>query len=52
MGMTGRVLILNTYQQRAFSQVKLESHFYGAILWGFKSMKVVEDAKMMAKRCL
>ncbi len=50
MGMTGRILILNTYQWRALSQAKLESHFYGAILWGGNPMKVVEDAQMMAKR--
>ncbi len=50
MGMTGRILILNTYQWRALSQAKLESHFYGAILWGGNPMKVIEDAQMMAKR--
>jgi hypothetical protein len=50
MGMTGRVLILNTYQWRALTQAKLESFFYAAILWGGNPMKVVEDAQMMTKR--
>ena len=50
MGMTGRVLMLNTYQWRALTQAKLEPHFYAAILWGLNPMKVIEDAQMMAKR--
>jgi hypothetical protein len=50
MGMTGTILVLNTYQWRALKQAKLESHFYGAVLWGLNPMKVVEDAQMMAKR--
>ncbi|MFM9971938.1 MAG: hypothetical protein ACKVQK_26455 [Burkholderiales bacterium] len=50
MGMTGRVLIINTYQWRALKQAKIESHFYAAILWGLNPMKVVEDAQMMTKR--
>jgi len=50
MGMTGSVLLLNTYQWRALTQAKLESHFYAAVLWGLNPMKVVEDAQMMAKR--
>jgi hypothetical protein len=50
MGMTGTILVLNTYQWRALTQAKLESHFYAAILWGLNPMKVVEDAQMMAKR--
>lgn len=50
MGMTGRILIINTYQWRALAQAKLESHFYAAILWGLNPMKVIEDAQMMTKR--
>mgnify|MGYP003351498959 CR=1 FL=1 len=50
MGMTGRVLIINTYQWRALTQAKLEKFFYAAILWGMNPMKVVEDAQMMTKR--
>ena len=50
MGMTGRVLVLNTYQWRALAQAKLEPHFYAAILWGLNPMKVIEDAQFMAKR--
>ena len=50
MGMTGRILIINTYQWRALTQAKLESHFFGAILWGLNPLKVVEDAQMMTKR--
>jgi hypothetical protein len=50
MGMTGTILLLNTYQWRAISQTRLENHFYAAVLWGLNPMKVVEDAQMMAKR--
>jgi hypothetical protein len=50
MGMTGRILILNTYQWRALKEAKLEQFFYVAILWGGNPMKVVEDAQMIAKR--
>ena len=50
MGMTGTILVLNTYQWRALKQTKLEEHFYAAVLWGGNPMKVVEDAQMMAKR--
>jgi hypothetical protein len=50
MGMTGTILLINSYQWRALSQAKLENHFYAAILWGLNPMKVVEDAQMMAKR--
>jgi hypothetical protein len=50
MGMTGRVLVINTYQWRALTQTKMEPHFYAAILWGLNPMKVIEDAQMMSKR--
>jgi len=50
MGMTGTILVLNTYQWRALNQVKLQEPFYAAVLWGLNAMKVVEDAQMMAKR--
>ena len=50
MGMTGSILLLNTYQWRALKQAKLEQHFYAAVLWGGNPMKVVEDAQLMAKR--
>ncbi len=50
MGMTGTILVLNTYQWRALSQAKLQSFFYAAVLWGGNPMKVVEDAQMMVKR--
>lgn len=50
MGMTGRILLLNTYQWRALTAAKLEEHFYAAILWGGNPLKVVEDAQVMAKR--
>jgi hypothetical protein len=50
MGMTGRILLLNTYQWRAVTSTKLEEPFYAAILWGLNPMKVVEDAQLMAKR--
>ena len=50
MGMTGRIMLLNTYQWRALTAAKLEQHFYAAILWGGNPMKVVEDAELMARR--
>ena len=50
MGMTGRILLLNTYQWRALTAARLEEPFYAAILWGLNPMKVVEDAQIMAKR--
>ena len=50
MGMTGSILVLNTYQWRALTQAKLEQFFYAAVLWGGNPMKVVEDAQMIAKR--
>ena len=50
MGMTGTILVLNTYQWRALNQAKLEQFFYAAVLWGGNPMKVVEDAQMMVKR--
>jgi hypothetical protein len=50
MGMTGRILLLNSYQWRALTLAKLEQHFYAAILWGGNPLKVIEDAQLMAKR--
>ena len=50
MGMTGSILVLNTYQWRALRQTKLEEFFYAAVLWGGNALKVVEDAQLMAKR--
>ncbi len=52
MGMTGTILVLNTYQWRALTPAKLESFFYAAVLWGGNPMKVVDDAQMMLKRGL
>jgi hypothetical protein len=50
MGMTGSILLLNTYQWRALKQANLENYFYAAVLWGGNALKVVEDAQLMAKR--
>ena len=50
MGMTGQVIMRNTYQWRALVDAKLESFFYGAILWGKSPFKVIEDAQTMLKR--
>lgn len=50
MGMTGSMLVLNQYQWRAVTAVKLEEPFYAALLWGGSPLKVVEDATLMAKR--
>ena len=50
MGMTGSILLVNTYQWRALKQAKLENFFYAAVLWGGNPLKVVEDAELMAKR--
>ena len=50
MGMTGQVILVNQYQWRALADAKLESFFYGAILWGKNPFKVIEDAQMILKR--
>ena len=49
-GMTGQVILVNQYQWRALTDAKLETFFYGAILWGKSPFKVIEDAQMMLKR--
>jgi hypothetical protein len=48
--MTGQVILVNQYQWAALNQAKLESFFYGAILWGKSPFKVIEDAETMVKR--
>ena len=50
LGMTGQVILVNQYQWKALSDAKLESFFYGAILWGRSPFKVIEDAQVMLKR--
>ncbi len=50
MGMTGQVILVNQYQWKALSDARLESFFYGAILWGKSPFKVIEDAQVMLKR--
>ena len=50
MGMTGQVILVNQYQWRALVEAKVESFFYGAILWGRSPFKVIEDAQHMLKR--
>src|ERR1700694_4826759 len=47
MGTTGQVILVNQYQWRALVDAKLESFFYGAILWGKSPFKVIEDAQTM-----
>jgi hypothetical protein len=50
LGMTGQVILVNQYQWRALTEAKLESFFYGAILWGKSPFKVIEDAQLILKR--
>jgi len=50
LGMTGQVILVNSYQWRALVDAKLEKFFYGAILWGKSPFKVIEDAQLMLKR--
>ncbi|HXZ93744.1 MAG TPA: hypothetical protein VEG36_12785 [Burkholderiales bacterium] len=50
MGMTGQVVVLNEGQWRALAAAKLESFFYGAILWGKSPFKVIDDANVILKR--
>jgi hypothetical protein len=50
LGMTGQVILVNQYQWRALTEAKLESFFFGAILWGKSPFKVIEDAQLMLKR--
>ena len=47
MGMTGQVILVNQYQWKALEDAKLETFFYGAILWGKSPFKVFEDAQLM-----
>ncbi|MDX1376764.1 MAG: hypothetical protein R3357_14450 [Burkholderiales bacterium] len=49
-GMTGQVIVLNEAQWRALTQTKLETFFYGALLWGKSPFKVIEDAQLMLRR--
>ena len=49
LGMTGQVILINQYQWRALTTAKLETFFYGAILWGKSPFKVIEDAQTMLK---
>jgi hypothetical protein len=50
LGLTGKAHQLNEEQWHALTQAKLESFYYGAILWDGNPLKVVEDALKMAKR--
>ena len=50
LGMTGQVILVNQYQWRALVDARLETFFYGAILWGKSPFKVIEDAQTMLKR--
>jgi hypothetical protein len=50
MGMTGIMVLLNSYQWRDLTRAKLESFFYAALLWGGDPMKIVEDAARMQQR--
>ena len=50
LGMTGQVILVNSYQWKALVDAKLENFFFGAILWSKSPFKVIEDAQMMAKR--
>jgi len=50
LGMTGQVILVNSYQWRALTEAKVEKFFYGAMLWGKSPFKVIEDAQMMLKR--
>ncbi len=50
LGMTGQVILVNSYQWKALVDAKLENFFFGAILWSKSPFKVIEDAQMMLKR--
>ncbi len=50
MGMTGQLILVNSYQWRALADARLENYFYAAILWGRSPFKVIEDAQFMLKR--
>ncbi len=50
LGMTGQVILVNQHQWRALNDAKLETFFYGAILWGRSPLKVIDDALTMLKR--
>ena len=50
LGMTGQVILVNSYQWKALVDAKLENFFFGAILWSKSPSKVIEDAQMMLKR--
>lgn len=50
LGMTGQVVLVNQYQWQALTAAKLETFFFGAILWGKSPFKVIEDAQTMLKR--
>ena len=50
LGMTGQVVLVNQTQWQALNAAKLETFFYGAILWGKSPFKVIEDAQMMLKK--
>jgi hypothetical protein len=50
LGMTGQVILVNQAQWQALTETKLESFFYGALLWGKSPFKVIEDAQVMLKR--
>lgn len=52
MGMTGVLVLLNSEQWRALTQVKLETFFYAAMLWGGDPMKIIDDAARMLQRPL
>ena len=41
---------MEQYQWRALADAKLETFFYGAILWGKSPFRVIEDAQLMLKR--
>jgi hypothetical protein len=50
MGMTGQLIVVNSYQWRALAEAKLQEFFYAAILWGKSPFKVIEDAQFILKR--
>jgi hypothetical protein len=50
LGMTGQVVLINSYQWKALNDAKLEKFFYAAMLWGRSPFKVIEDAQLILKR--
>ena len=50
LGKTGQAIVINQDQWQALNAAKLETCFYGAILWGRSPFKVIDDAQVMLKR--